>query len=187
MRFNRLSDSRIGRLIGGNKVIAIVVAVALLALVAAAAFIIILLNSRNTQDVTTSASTAISKSNVCGSQLLTRASVEIHAKNSLNLQSIVEEIDKLDNYQRDPNCLYVKLQYNFINNISTGNSDLIAKLSAVRADNYSFGSELGPDIMTMDDITMRAKGLQTINDQYQKAQDGSQARMKEELQYVESH
>jgi hypothetical protein len=186
MRFNRFSDSRIGRLIGNNKGIALVVAVALLALVAAAT-LIIMLNSRNTQDATTGATTAISKTSVCSSQLLTRASVEIHANNSLNLGSIVEEIDKLDNYQRDPNCLYVKLQYNFINNISAGNSDLITKLSAVGADNYSFGTELGPYIMTMDDIAKRAKDLQTINDQYQKSQAENQARMKEELQYVESH
>jgi hypothetical protein len=112
-------------------------------------------NSTGTTNTQQSANSLQKK--VCSKEQITQAAALIASKDTLALYPMTNDIRAKKDYDYDQNCLYILLQYNFLNNVSNGNDKLLASYEKVHT---SLDSGFGPYVMDLVAIRARVESLE---------------------------
>jgi hypothetical protein len=70
-------------------------------------------------------------SHVCTPEIIKDASVSLAATDQVALAPVVDKISALKDFDHDPNCLYVVLQYDLVSGNAMASSDAMSKLDRV--------------------------------------------------------
>lgn len=79
----------------------------------------------------TNSGTHIAASKVCSDELIGEANAPLVNSDQVGLGAVVDKITPLKDFDRDPNCLYITLQYALASGNATQSSDYYNKLSRV--------------------------------------------------------
>jgi hypothetical protein len=90
-----------------------------------------LLQKANTANDKGGSSDKVAVSHVCTSEIIKEASASLAATDQVALSPVVTKISSLKDFDRDPNCLYVVLQYDLVSGNTTASSDVMSKLDRV--------------------------------------------------------
>lgn len=93
-----------------------------------------LMNNKGVQNSTTSSTSTVQvlqAESVCPANIINEANVPIANSDQVALGAVVDKITMLKDYDHDPNCLYITLQYALAGGNATQSTDYMDKLKQV--------------------------------------------------------
>lgn len=109
----------------------VVVAAIIVVIVLAAAGAMWWFTQKKSVDEKGNSGTHIAASKICSDELISEANAPLANSDQVALGAVVDKITPLKDFDRDPNCLYVTLQYALASGNATQSNDYYNKLSRV--------------------------------------------------------
>lgn len=109
----------------------------------------------------------LSKNIICSDQVIKESLpyLKSGAKNLEKLKPIVEKIKALNNFENDPNCMFIVLNYS----INSGNSiNSRAELSKLENNKTDFITAFGPSAKNIDQLRTEVEFTEKLNDEINK-------------------
>ena len=104
-------------------------------------------------------------------ELLQQASVNLRSERVSDLKNVARRIMRLENYQRDPDCLNVTTTYYLHAGLLEEAQENLSMLERVYDENAGFSDELGVSAKNIDQLRKGVQYLSNVNEQAAKNQD----------------
>lgn len=108
----------------------IIAAVVTIILISASVIVWLIMQNNSAQDQSTSTQ-KVTVANVCSDDLIREANEPLASQDQVALGAVIDKIISIDGYDRDPNCLYITLQYSIAAGDAAASSNYFAKLERV--------------------------------------------------------
>jgi hypothetical protein len=91
----------------------------------------LLITKHDAANDTVTSAQKMTPSQVCSSDIIGKANAPLAASDQTALAPVVDEITALKDFDHDPNCVYIVLQYSLASGNATQSSDYLNKLNRV--------------------------------------------------------
>jgi flagellar basal body-associated protein FliL len=108
-----------------------IVVAAVVLVIVASAVVWWLMQKKSADENPANSGVHIAASKICSDELIGEANAPLANSDQVALGAVVDKVTALKNFDHDPNCLYIALQYSLASGNATQSSDYYNKLSRV--------------------------------------------------------